>query len=80
MHGMHEIGANTIATWICVVLVILVILGVLRALVRPIVAVALIAIILIIFGVLREDSVARFARNTVHQVHQFVASLFSAAR
>ena len=77
---MHHIGPETIATWICVALVVLVILGVLRALVRPIVAVALVAIILIVFGVLREDSVARFARNTVHQVHQFVASLFSAAR
>jgi O-antigen ligase len=77
---MHEIGPNTIATWICVALVILVILGVLRALVRPIVAVALIAILLIFLGVLREETVARFARETVHQVHQFVASLFSAAR
>ena len=77
---MHHIEPNTIATWICVVLVILVILGVLRALVRPIVAIALIAIILIVVGVWREDAVAHFARETVHQVHQFVASLFHAAR
>jgi hypothetical protein len=76
---MHEIGANTIATWICIVLVGLVILGVLRTLVRPLVAVALIAIILIVLGVLREDSVARFARECVHAVYTFIVSLFSAA-
>jgi len=77
---MHEIGPYTIATWICVILVVLVILGVLRALVRPLVAVALIAIILILLGVLREESVARFARETVHAIYTFIASLFSAAR
>ena len=76
---MHQIGANTIATWICVILVVLVILGVLRALVRPLVAVALIAIILILLGVLREESVARFARDAVHAIYTFIASLFSAA-
>lgn len=76
---MHEIGPYTIATWICIILVILVILGVLRALVRPIVAVALIAIILILLGVLREDTVARFARDSVHAIHNFIVSLFSAA-
>ncbi|HZS61003.1 MAG TPA: hypothetical protein VFA43_17130 [Gemmatimonadaceae bacterium] len=76
---MHEIGPYTIATWICVILVVLVILGVLRALVRPLVAVALIAIILILLGVLREESVARFARETVHAIYTFIASLFSAA-
>jgi len=76
---MHGIGPNTIATWICVALVLLVILGVLRALVRPLVAVALIAIILIVLGVLREETVARFARESVHAVYTFVASLFSAA-
>ncbi len=76
---MHEIGPYTIATWICVILVVLVILGVLRALVRPLVAVALIAIILILLGVLREESVARFARESVHAIYTFIASLFSAA-
>ena len=79
MHEIGSIGANTIATWICIVLVVLVILGVLRALVRPIVAVALIAIILIVLGVLREDTVAHYARETVHAIYVFVASLFKAA-
>jgi uncharacterized membrane protein YvlD (DUF360 family) len=77
--GMHGIGSNTIATWICIVLVVLVILGVLRTLVKPIVAVALIAIILIVLGVLRQDTVAHYAREAVHAVYTFVASLFSAA-
>jgi hypothetical protein len=76
---MHGIGPDTIATWISIALVVLVILGVLRALVRPLVAVALIAIILIVLGVLREETVARFARESVHAVYTFVASLFSAA-
>jgi len=76
---MHQIGPNTIATWICVALIVLVILGVLRTLVRPLVAVALVAIILIVLGVLKEDTVARFARESVHAVYTFVASLFSAA-
>jgi uncharacterized membrane protein YvlD (DUF360 family) len=77
---MHQIGPDTIATWICVILVALVILGVLRALVRPLVAVALIAIILIVIGVWRADTVAHVAREAVHDVYRFVASLFSAAR
>ena len=76
---MHQIGPTAIATWICIALVVLVILGVLRTLVRPLVAVALIAIILIVLGVLREETVARFARESVHAVYTFVASLFSAA-
>lgn len=76
---MHQISADTIATWIVVVLVILVILGVLRALVRPLVAVALIAIVLIVLGIWRADTVAHLARVAVHDIYQFVASLFGAA-
>ena len=76
---MHEIAPTTIATWICIALIVLVILGVLRALVRPLVAVTLIAIILIVLGVLRQDTVVRFAREAVHAVYTFIVSLFSAA-
>jgi uncharacterized membrane protein YvlD (DUF360 family) len=74
-----HLSASTIATWIVVILIVLVILGVLRALVRPIVAVALIAIVLIVLGIWRADAVAHFARVAVHDVYQFVASLFGAA-
>lgn len=76
---MHQIGPDTIATWIVIILVVLVILGVLRALVRPLVAVALVAIVLIVLGIWRADSVAHLARVAVHDIYEFVASLFGAA-
>lgn len=76
---MHQIGPETIATWIVIVLVFLVIIGVLRVLVRPLVVVALIAIVLILLGIWRADTVAHLARTLVHGIYQFVASLFGAA-
>lgn len=76
---MHQVGPDTIATWIVVILIVLVIFGVLRALVRPLVAVALVAIVLIVLGIWRADTVAHLARVAVHDVYKFVASLFGAA-
>jgi hypothetical protein len=75
-----HLSPSVIATWICVILVLFVVFGVMRAVVKPLVAVALVAIILVALGVLRADQVGHVARDAVHAIYRFVASLIGAAK